>query len=106
MNHQSYSSVVKHFVWLWWSPTASEALSYGLNLKIFLGGHAPRPSWNAVHYMFTKKKFRALCEPHARTKCARMLAPTPLYVCPPFFNLWIRPWLLCAKNIPKSKIAK
>ena len=26
MNHQSYSPVVKHFAWLWWSPTASEAL--------------------------------------------------------------------------------
>ena len=30
-DHQSYSPVVKQFAWLWWSPTASEALSYGLN---------------------------------------------------------------------------
>ena len=44
MNHQSYSPVVKHFAWLWRSPTVSEALSYGLNLKIFLGEHAPRLS--------------------------------------------------------------
>ena len=43
MTHLSYTLVAVNVVWLWWSQTASEALSYGLNFKIFLGEHAPRP---------------------------------------------------------------
>ena len=46
----SYNPVAINFAWLWWSPTASEALSYGLILKIFLGDHAPRPPYNALRY--------------------------------------------------------
>ena len=33
MNHLSLSLVAINLVWFWWSPAASEALSYGLNLK-------------------------------------------------------------------------
>ena len=51
-----------NFACLWWSPMASEALSYGLKLKIFLGEHTPRPPppYNAVPGRpYTQKKMRA-----------------------------------------------
>ena len=68
-NCQSYSPVAINFAWLWWSPMASEALSYGLNSKIFLGEHqaAPRPP-TTLCVICARKKLRWLCAPHSRTK--------------------------------------
>ena len=71
MNHQSYSPVVKHFAWLWWSPTASEALSYRLNLYRSMPPDLPR----TLCIIRSKIKFGALRAPHGRTN------PT-LYLCP------------------------
>ena len=65
-------------MWLWWSPMASEAFSYGLNSKIFLGEHAPRPPYHTLCYMRMQK---------TRAGCAhRMAAPNSLYVCPPLLQ--------------------
>ena len=60
MNHQSYSTVVKHFAWLWWSPTASEALSYRLNLYMSKSPDLPR----TLCIIRLRKKFGALRAPH------------------------------------------
>ena len=88
MNHQSFSPVVKHFAWLWRSPTASEALSYGLNLKIFLGEHAPDTPRTLSVIRPQRKKFGALHAPHGRLH-------QPHSTCaPPFLNLWIHPCFL------------
>ena len=86
MNRLSYSPVAINFTWLGWSPTASEALSYGQN---FPGGACPQTALddvNAVRYTHVKKKkkkmhdARAAWPLHNHSMCA-----------PPFFNLWIRP---------------
>ena len=63
MNHQSYSPVVKHFAWLWWSPTASEALSYRLNLYRSMPPDLPR----TLCIIRSRKKFGPLRAPHGRT---------------------------------------
>ena len=68
MNHLSYSPISINFVWLWWSPMASEALSYGEN---FPGEHTPRSPYNTVCYT-CKKKIRVL---HGRTNPHSMCAP-------------------------------
>ena len=82
MNHQSYSPVVKHFAWLWWSPTASEALSYRLNLYRSMPPDLPR----TLCIIRSRKKFGA-------PRAARPHQPYSISVSrpPPFFNLWVRP---------------
>ena len=42
-----------------YSLMASEALSHGLNIKIFMGEHAPRPSYKTVHALYTWSRFCA-----------------------------------------------
>ena len=54
-------------------------LLYNLNSKFFLG------EW-ALRYIRTQKQCTG-CVCH-------MAAPNPLYVCTPFFNVWIHPWVL------------
>ena len=54
INCLSYTLVDINVAWLWWSSTASEALSYGLNFKIFLGEHVPQ----------TPLECCVLCPPH------------------------------------------
>ena len=70
MNGLSYCPATINFACLLWSPTASEALSY-----------APRPPWNAMHYIRAQKlraqKLRALRAPHSRTKNHSMYAMSP-----------------------------
>ena len=73
MNHQSYSPVVKHFAWLWWSPTASEALSYRLNLYRSMPPDLPR----TLCIIRSRKKFGALRAPHSRTNPTLYLCPGP-----------------------------
>ena len=73
MNHQSYSPVVKHFAWLWWSPTASEALSYRLNLYRSMPPDLPR----TLCIIRSRKKFGALRTPHDRTNPTLYLCPGP-----------------------------
>ena len=73
MNHQSYSPVVKHFAWLWWSPTASEALSYHLNVYRSKSPDVPR----TLCIIRLRKKFRALRTPHGRTNPTLYLCPGP-----------------------------
>ena len=73
MNHQSYSPVVKHFAWLWWSPTASEALSYRLNLCRSMPPDLPR----TLSIIRSRKKFGALRAPHGRTNPTLYLCPGP-----------------------------
>ena len=72
-----YCPATINFAYLLWSPTASEALSYGLNLKIF---HAPRPPWNAMHYIRAHRNY-------AHRNCARcarrMAAPKTILCMPP-----------------------
>ena len=65
---------------VWLCLTTSEALLDGLSFKICLGEHASSPP-------------RTLCAIPAQTTShyARYTTPT-LYVCLPFFNLWIHPW--------------
>ena len=76
MNHQSYSPVVKHFAWLWWSPTASEALSYRLNLYRSMPSDLPRTLCiNAI--IRSRKKFGALRAPHGHTNPTLYLCPGP-----------------------------
>lgn len=49
--HSTYTPVAISFVWLWWTPAASETLSYGLNFNILLWVLAPRPLCsNEKHY--------------------------------------------------------
>ena len=75
MNHQSYSPVVKHFTWLWWSPTASEAL--WSKLKNFPRGACTQTLLEPCMCVIQKNSAR----------CARRMAvPTPLYVCPPLLQ--------------------
>ena len=88
MNRLSYPPVAIYFAWMWRSPTASEALTYGLN---FLGEHAPRPPYNTVRYMRTDN-----CALHT-------LHNPPLYTYgPSFFNLWICP-CVGVPNVRESK---
>ena len=88
MNHQSYSPVVKHFAWLWCSPTASEALSYRLNLYRSMPPDLPSPQTFLERCaLYVRKKNSARC-------ARRTAAPTLLYICvpaPPFFNFWVCP---------------
>ena len=86
-NHQTYSPVAINFAWSWWSPMASEALSYGLNSKIFLGEHAPRPPYKALRYRMRAQQ-TALA-----ARAAWPHQPHSVYTPPPFFNVWIRPWV-------------
>ena len=72
------------FAWLWWSLTASEALSYGLNLKNFPRGACPQTLLErCVLYVHKEKISCAACAawPHQ-----------PHSVCPPLLQPWIRPW--------------
>ena len=73
MNHQSYSPVVKHFAWLWWSPTASEALSYRLNLYRSMPPDLPR----TLCIIRSRKKIGALRAPHGCTNPNLYLCPGP-----------------------------
>ena len=72
-NCLSYNPVAINFAWLWWSPMASEALSYGLNLKIFPGGACPQTPLE--RFICANKMACDACAtwPHQ---------PLP-YVCPP-----------------------
>ena len=86
VNCLSYSPVAINFVWLWWSPTASEAILYGLNLKNFPGEHARTPPLeHCALYMCAKKEKKKKGK-----KTCRMAASTPTLCMPSPFNLWIR----------------
>ena len=63
MNHLSDTPVAINFVWLWWSLTASEALSYGLIFQIFLGEHAPDAP-TMLHAMRTTPTPYSMYAPH------------------------------------------
>ena len=97
MNRISYSPVAIHFAWLWWSPTASKGLSYGLNLRMFLGEHDPRPPFMVLEHcaLYACKQMRVLC---TRT----WLHQLSLYVCPPFFNLWIHPCIVESRALCRT----
>ena len=62
---------------------ASESLSCGLNSKVFLGEHSPRPNYNALGMQKV-------------ALAARAAWPHQIYsvYAPPFFNVWIRPCML------------
>ena len=69
-------------------PTASEALSHGLNFKLFLGEHAPRPPYNTVHALYVLQATNARRpenEASARTDNCVLRAPhqSPLYMYAP-----------------------
>ena len=72
------------------SRTASEALSRGLN---FLGEHAPRPPYNAMHYTRAQKSARTLRAPHSPTWPHKK----KIHVCPPFLKPWVRPCVVITK---------
>ena len=82
MNHPSYSPVVKHFAWLWWSPTASEALSYRLNLYRSMPPDLPR----TLCIICLRKKFGALRALHSRTNPTLYLSPAPPPPPPPLLQ--------------------
>ena len=63
---------------------ASETLSYGLNSKIFLGEHAPRPPYNALCYWMRAQQT-------VLASRAAWLHQLHSVYAPPFFNVWIRP---------------
>ena len=58
---------------LWWSPTASEALSYRLNLYRSMSPDLPR----TLCIIRSQKKFGALRAPHGRTNPTLYLCPGP-----------------------------
>ena len=60
MNRLRYCPAAINFACSLWSPTASEALSYGLNFKIFLGEHTPR---HTSHLRPEVKKKRRIAFP-------------------------------------------
>ena len=69
-NDHMVTPVPTSFVWLWWSPTASKALSHSLNFP----GRACPP--RALEHC-------ALCYIHAQTAVCSMSRTNPtLYVCP------------------------
>ena len=54
-----------------YSPTASEALSHGLNFKIFLREHAPTPPYNTVRALYTWPRSRVLSDVLQATNARR-----------------------------------
>ena len=73
MNHQSYSPVVKHSAWLWWSHRASEALSHRLNLYRSMPPDLPR----TLCIIRSRKNLGALRAPYGRTNPTLYLCPGP-----------------------------
>ena len=116
MNHQSYSPVVKHFAWLWWSPTASEALSYRLNLYRSMPPDFPR----TLCIIRSREKFGALRAPHGRTNPTLYLCPGPPLLQPlgpPLLNYTLLPregswresrfiWTISTKSTSERQIWK
>ena len=54
-----------------YSPTVSGALSHGLNFKIFLGEHAPRPPYKTVHAIYTWPRSRTFERRTVSDECAK-----------------------------------
>ena len=54
-----------------YSQAAAEALSHGLNFKIFLGEHAPTPPYKTVHAIYTWPRSRAFERRTASEECAK-----------------------------------
>ena len=93
VNHLSYTLVAINIECggLWWSPTASEALSDGLNFKIFWGSMPPPPPREPCA-LYVHKKLCAVCtNPHSIYVC-----PPPFLQCldPSLHNIWLE--YLCA----------